>query len=222
MSTHSTFLTPELNDYLARLFSAEDNDLRRLQELAAEAKIPAISIAPEQTSFLQLMISVTGARRVLEIGSLAGYSALTMAKALPQDGQLLACEIDERFADFIEARAREAGLDHIINVCRGPALTTIASFTPEDQFDVVFIDADKPNYVRYLEAVLPHVRLGGVVIGDNCLAWGHVHEAQPDYEPSNVTAIAAFNDRMSTHPALRSTLVPLGDGMTVGVKIREI
>jgi predicted O-methyltransferase YrrM len=218
MSTHSTFLTPELNDYVANMFRAEDAFLRQLLVDADAAGIPPISIAPEQTAFLQVLLRSIGARRVLEIGSLAGYSAIAMARALPPDGSMVCCEINADWADFIRGKAHEAGLGSVITVVTGPALDTIRSLDATEPFDAVFIDADKPNYVRYVDAVLPHLRTGGLIIGDNALAWGEVANAHSTFEPENVAGIRDFNRHMAEHPALQCTLVPLGDGMTIGIK----
>jgi len=224
MSTHSTFLTPDLNDYLVRYFSAEDDFLRQLNTEAEAEGIPPISIAPEQTAFLQVLIKATNARTIVEVGSLAGYSAIAMARALPPDGTLIACEVSPKHCDFIRRKVHEAGLDGVIQVAEGPALHTLPDMISEQSpdgvpfIDVVFIDADKQNYRRYLDMLYPYVRTGGLIIGDNALAWGHVHEGRPDFEPDNVSALRAFNDVMSSHPGLQSTLVPLGDGMVIGLK----
>jgi caffeoyl-CoA O-methyltransferase len=222
MSRTSTFLTEELNAYLAEKFSGEDIFLSELQREAAEAGIPAISIAPEQTSFLQVLLKSINAKRVVEIGSLAGYSAIAMARVLPSDGKLIACEINPEYCKFIRRKSRESFLDHIIEVREGPALATLESLGSLgffDTFDLAFIDADKPNYIRYFEALFPMIRKGGLIVGDNALAWGHVHERQPDFEPNNVAAIRAFNDLIASHSGVLSTLVPLGDGMVIGLKL---
>jgi len=218
MSTHSTFLTPALNDYLTANFSAEDAFLRTLLDQAEERGIPAISIAPEQTAFLQVLLRGIGARRVLEIGSLAGYSAITMARALPADGEMICLELNPDWSDFIRRKAREAGLDNVIDVVTGPAVETLTSGGIEGPFDAIFIDADKVNYSRYFDLALPLLRTGGLIIGDNALAWGEIANADTTFEPQNVKAIRAFNERISTHPGLQSTLVPLGDGMVIGIK----
>jgi predicted O-methyltransferase YrrM len=218
MATNSTFLTPELNDYLTSMFSSEDAFLRTLQVEAEQAGIPAIAIAPEQTSFLQVLLRLMGAASVLEIGSLAGYSAITMARALPPTGSMLCCELQPEWAAFIRRKAHEAGLGHVITVAAGPALDTIRALPDSVMFDAVFIDADKPNYIAYVDAVLPHLRSGGAIIGDNALAWGEVAKEHSTFEPENVGGIRAFNRYMVEHPQLQCTLVPLGDGMTIGIK----
>ena len=223
MSTMSTPLTQELNDYLRSNFSAEDDFLRTLNKEAVAIGIPSISIAPEQTSFLQILLKSINARTVVEVGSLAGYSAIAMARALPSDGELVACELVPEHAAFIRRKAREAGLDSVISVLEGEATTTLPQHhllaDGMQTIDLVFIDADKPNYQRYLDLLYPHVRVGGLIIGDNALAWGQVHMAEPTSETDNVKALAAFNHAMATHSGLQSTLVPLGDGMVIGLKV---
>lgn len=222
MSTRSTFLTDELNDYITERFSSETPALSQLNLEAEAAGIPAISISPEQTSFLQVMLRAIGARNVLEIGSLAGYSAIAMSAALGHDGHVYACEFLPAHAEFIRNKVSQLGLVDRITVLEGAALETVANlFTSKEiVLDAVFIDADKPNYSAYLDLVLPHVRIGGLIIGDNALAWGEVaRSATTTFEPHNVQALDAFNTRMSTHPQLLSTLVPLGDGMVVGIRV---
>ena len=223
MSTMSTPLTQELNDYLRDSFSVEDDFLRTLNREAEEAGIPAISIAPEQTAFLQILLRSINARTVVEVGSLAGYSAIVMARALPADGTLIACEKEPKHADFIRRKVEEAGLSHIVTVLEGAAVDTLAdhALLAEDsqKIDLVFIDADKPNYPRYFDMLYPHVRAGGYIVGDNALAWGQVHMPDPDSEPNNVKALRAFNDLLVSHAGLQSTLVPLGDGMVIGLKV---
>jgi caffeoyl-CoA O-methyltransferase len=225
MSTSSTAVTPEINALLQELFNSEDAFLRTLNEDAAAAGIPAISIAPEQTRFLQVILKAINAEVVLEIGSLAGYSTIAMARALPEHGQLFAFEIEPMHAAFIEKKVAAARFDHIISVEQGAALDNLPNViaTLQEQhntqtpIDAVFIDADKPNYENYLNLVLPAVRRGGLVMGDNALAFGYIASEPPAEEADNVAALRAFNRSMSSHPALLSTLVPLGDGIVIGV-----
>lgn len=223
MSVTSTPLTPELTAYLRSSFSTEDEFLRDLNSQAAASGIPDIHIASEQTACLQLLLRSINARTIVEVGSLAGYSTIVLARAVPPDGIVVACEKDPRHAAFIRTKAAEAGLGSVIEVLQGAALDTLPSHTlltqSEPSIDVVFIDADKPNYQNYYDLLVPHVRVGGFVIGDNALAWGQVHMADPENEPKNVRALRAFNDRMSSDPRFLTTLIPLGDGMVVGLKV---
>lgn len=223
MSTVNTGITASVSEYLEELFSGEDNFLRTLNVEAAAAGIPPISIAPVQTRFLQVLLKGIGARNVLEIGSLAGYSTIAMARALPADGRLFACELNAAHAAFIRKKVAEANLDSIIHVVEGVASDTLQSVfdnlsaLPSPKLDAVFIDADKENYNYYLSAVLPHMRKGGLIIADNALAFGFITSEPPLEEKNNVVAIRAFNTIMSKHKQLLSTLVPLGDGMVIGV-----
>lgn len=223
MSATSTPLTPELTAYLRSQFSVEDEFLRTLNHEAAEAGIPAIHIASEQTAFLQMLLRSIQARTVVEVGSLAGYSTIVIARALAANGCVVACEKDPRHAAFIRRKVHEAGLDNVIDVLEGAALETLpghALLTPGTaNIDVVFIDADKPNYQNYYDLLVPHLRVGGYMIGDNALAWGEVHLPNPDHEPKNVRALRAFNDRMVADPRFITSLVPLGDGMVIGLKV---
>lgn len=216
-----TVISESVANYITRNFSSEDDFLRDLCSQAVERGMPDIAIAPEQTSFLQVMLKAMNARRVLEIGSLAGYSAIAMARALPGDGELIALELNPDYADFIRSKASEAGLSSVITVHSGKAKEFLEGFSPVEKLDFVFIDADKPNYSEYLRLVYPHVRKGGIICGDNCMAWGNIADDLTDFEPRNVHALQAFNRAVIDHPGLQHTFVPLGDGMTLGLKIED-
>ncbi|HYF04314.1 MAG TPA: O-methyltransferase [Patescibacteria group bacterium] len=216
MSTRPTPVTEEISTYLNQYFSAEDDFLKSLKREAAGAKIPEICISPEQGAFLQVFLKAMGARYVLEIGSLAGYSAITMARALPEDGKLIALELRPEYAEFIRRKAAEADLGHKIEVHSGDAKEFLKDFKPEFPFDFVFIDADKRSYVEYLALTLPLVRIGGVIAGDNALAWGEVGRENPSSK--EVREIQEFNKALFSHPQLQVCMVPVGDGMAMGFK----
>lgn len=219
MSTTFTAVTEELAAYIESLFSAEDDFLRNLRQEADRAGMPAIHISGAQGAVLQVLLRAIGATRVLEIGSLGGYSAIIMARALPPTGKVICVEINPQYCRFIEQQARRAGLAHVIEVRCGRALEVLGTFPEGATFDAVFIDADKPNYPRYLEQCYTLVRTGGLIIADNTLAWGHIADTDPDFEPDNVRALQEYNRRVAAHPGLRAALIPSGDGMTVAVKI---
>ncbi|MCU0425385.1 MAG: O-methyltransferase [Candidatus Kapabacteria bacterium] len=210
-------LTEALHSYICETFPAEDEFLCRLKTEADEAGLPPIHIAPEQIAFLQVLMRSVGARRVLEIGTLAGYSAIAIARALPNDGRLLTLERNPLHAEFALRKIREAALEHVIEVRTGSAKELLGEIR-EEPFDAVFIDADKAGYGTYLQKALPLLRLGGLVIGDNTLAWGNIADATT--EDKTVQALRRFNTAMSAHPQLQSCLVPIAEGMTIGVKIR--
>lgn len=212
-----TPLTEDSYQYICDLFPAEDEFLRELNAEAETAGIPAIQISPEQLAFLQVFLRAMNARFVLEIGSLAGYSAIGMARALPEDAKVVCIEIEKRSVDFIHKKAEEAGLSHKIHLVNGNALDVLKDLEPGFLFDFVFIDADKPNYAAYLELSLPLTRKGGVIAGDNALAWGKISDLS-NTEP-DVIGMQNFNRALSEHPQLQGCVVPVGDGMAMGVKL---
>lgn len=219
MSIQHTLLTEPITHYVDSLFSHQNPQLENVLIQAEHAGIPPISIGALQGSFLQTLIRATNTKYIVEIGSLAGYSAFTMAEILPKDGMVHCFEVQKDYAEFIINQAEALKLSHTITVHLGEALKQLSVFSPEYPIDLVFIDADKPNYINYLEAVLPFVKSGGIIIGDNALAWGYVADSEPDFEPENVNGIQSFNRVLSEHPLLYPPcLIPLGDGMAMAVK----
>ena len=211
-----TPLTDPIVDYMIDLFPAEDDLLRDLRRAAIEAEIPEIQISPEQGAFMQVLLKGNAARRVLEIGTLGGYSAIIMARVLPPGGRLVTVERDPFRAEFARLWARRAGLEEVIEVRTGSGIDVLErDLAGAEPFDFVFIDADKPAYVRYLELALPLVRNGGMIAGDNALAWGRIADAGTD--DLDVRGMQAFNRAMADHPSIRSSIVPVGDGMCIGV-----
>jgi predicted O-methyltransferase YrrM len=211
-------LTPEIHEYICTRFPAENEFLRTLNREAEAEGIPPIQIAPEQLAFLQMLLRALSARYVLEIGSLAGYSALGMAQVLPDDGKVIAFEINPKHAEFIQRKAREAQIDHKIQLHVGDAKQLLREFRPNVEVDFVFIDAEKAGYVQYLELAVPLLRKGGIVAGDNTLAWGKIADTTTTDE--TVRALQAFNEAVSRHDQLQSCMIPLAEGMTLGTKIR--
>jgi predicted O-methyltransferase YrrM len=218
MPVKATFLNDKLSQYIEDNFSSEDTFLAQLCEEAAANNIPDICIGGAQGAFLQVFLRSMNARYVLEIGSLAGYSAITMARALPDDGKVVCLELSAKFCDFIRRKADEAGVLHKIEVHQGNAVTFLQTYKPDFSFDFVFIDADKPKYSKYLELSMPLLRSGGVIAGDNALAWGYVADENPTFEPLNVRGIQQFNTSVAEHPDLLSCMIPVGDGMVMGLK----
>ncbi len=213
--SRSTPVTPELIAYIGRYFSAEDEFLEALRREALAAGFPEIWIAPEQGAFLQVLLRAMQARFVLEIGTLAGYSAIMMARALPEDGHLITLERDPERAAFARRAIERAGLQRKITVHCADARQWLRDFHPPMPLDFVFIDADKPSYGFYLDLCLPLLRIGGIMCADNALAWGDIASESSD---PDVQALQDFNRRMATHPQLQCCLVPLGDGMLLGLR----
>lgn len=219
MSQYPTFLNEKLADYLLENFSSEDSFLRRLREESQRLGYPQICISGEQGAFLQFLLTVMEARYVLEIGSLAGYSAITMAKALPKDGKLVCLEKNEEYASFIRTKAEEGDYEKIIEVITGGARVILESYKPTFKFDFVFIDADKESYLDYLNLCLPLVRKGGVIAADNALAFGFVADDTPLEDVDEVLAIQEFNKAFKNDFRFITAIAPVGDGLIMGVKL---
>jgi len=172
--------------------------------------------SPEQGQFLALLVRLCGARRVIEVGTFTGYSALCMAAALPDDGQLICCDIIGDYNATARRYWQEAGLDERIELRLAPALQTLAQIEQQGQggsFDLIFIDADKANYPAYLESALRLLRSGGLAVFDNTLWSGRVLEHQP--ESADTRAIQALNLALKDDPRVDLSLLPLGDGLTL-------
>jgi predicted O-methyltransferase YrrM len=185
-----------------------------LAELAAETRetlpSPQMLTGTVEGRFLELLVYASGARRVLELGTYSGYSALSMAAGLPPDGRIDTCEVDERHASVAARYIERSPYADRITVHLGPALETIERL--EGQFDFVFIDADKPNYVNYYEAVLPRMSVRGFIAADNTLWSGRVLEADGD---ESTRAIKAFNEHVRSDPRVVCVLLTVRDGVTL-------
>jgi predicted O-methyltransferase YrrM len=215
VSQESNVLGPEHIRYIAAHTRGRDEFLTELQKEAAAAGIPQIAIAPEQASFMQILLRSVRAKHVVEVGTLAGYSAITMARALPEDGRVDTIEVNPEHADFAEAWIAKSDVAGRVHVHRGSGLDVLPKL-PDASADAAFLDADKINYPRYLEQCLRIVRPGGLILADNAMAFGRLLDAN-EGGPS-VEAIRKFNDVMAAHPALHGVIVPLGDGVWVAVR----
>ncbi|MEO7888460.1 MAG: O-methyltransferase [Vicinamibacterales bacterium] len=213
-----TPLNDDIVDYMVELFPVEDPLLRELRDDAIAAEIPEIQISPEQGAFMQVFLRATGARNVVEVGTLGGYSAIIMGRAMPEDGHVVTIERDPLRAEFARDQIRKAGLEKKITVMTGSGIDVLErELAGTGPYDFAFLDADKPGYVRYLELVYPLMRKGGVIAGDNALAWGNIADATT--EDPDVQGMQAFNRAMAEHPGIQASLVPVGDGMCIGVVI---
>ena len=160
---------------------------------------------------LETLVWATRPRLVLELGTYSGYSALSMAAALPDDGRIVTCEVSEEHADFAQRHVDAAGLSDRISIRRGPALETIASL--DGPFDLVFVDADKGGYLDYYEAVVPKLAPRGLIVADNTLWSGRV--ADPAEDDESTVALREFNDRVRDDPRTVSVMLTVRDGITL-------
>lgn len=191
----------------------------KLREETAQLAQSNMQISAEQGQFLQVLLRSIKAHKVIEIGTFTGYSALTMALALPKDALLIACDVSEEWTAVGRPYWAEAGVDDIIDLRLAPALETLGALEVEWQkgtFDFVFIDADKVNYSAYYEAALRLLRPGGIVAIDNVLWSGSV--ADPDVSDPDTDAIRALNDLVRDDERVDVSMIPIGDGLTLAHK----
>ncbi len=215
MTDTSTLVTAEHFRYVAEHTRREDPFLADLKRAARAAGIPDIWIAPEQASLIQILLELARAREVVEVGTLAGVSAITMARALPADGRVRTIEIDPARADFAERWIARSDVAGKVEVHRGAGAEVLPRFAAGSA-DAALLDADKKSYPLYLEQCLRILRPGGLVMADNAFAFGQLLD--PAFTDREVPAIRAFNDLMARTAGLHSVIVPLGDGLWVGVK----
>lgn len=207
-------MSDRVGDYISGLFAPEDELLVSLREDADRTGLPPISVSPDEGRLLQVLLTSIGARRVLEVGTLGGYSAIWMARALPAEGRLLSIEVEPKHAEFARRYVDRAGLGGKIEVRVGRALDVLPSLDGE-RFDAMFIDADKEPMPNYFEWAVRLVRPGGLVIADNTLWGGKVYEESERDEKT--AAVREFNRRMANDPRVLSILVPTHDGVAIGV-----
>ena len=201
-------------DYISSLFAREDELLISLRDDADRSGLPPISISPDEGRLLQVLLRAIRAERVLEVGTLGGYSAIWMARALPENGELLSIELDPDHAAFAARYIGRAGLDSRVRVRVGRALEVLPSLDGE-MFDAVFLDADKEPLPTYLDWALRLVRPGGLIMADNALWGGKVIDPAVDDEQTR--AVREFNRRFATEPRITGIVVPTHDGVAVGI-----
>ena len=203
----------QVAEYVRALFAPEDDLLRELRVEAEQRGLPQIQISPEEGRLLQVLLTAARAGRVLEIGTLAGYSAIWMARALPQGGRLVTIEIEPAHAELAREFVTRAGLADVVDVRTGDARVLLEELDDKEPFDACFIDADKSGYPVYLQHALRLVRSGGLILGDNALWSGRVLR---EPESDETRAMQAFNQRLA-QPDLLGTIVPVRDGLAVAV-----
>ncbi len=216
MTNRTLNLDDALYQYLLDVSLRESPLLKRLREETAQLPTARWQIAPEQGQFMALLVQISGARKILEIGTFTGYSALCMAQTMPADGRLICCDLPGEYNSIAERYWRDAGVAERIDLRLAPALETLSALERGGQsgsFDLIFIDADKANYRVYLEHALVLVRQGGLILFDNVLWSGRVLEQSP--ESADTRAIQALNRGLLRDSRIDLSLLPLGDGLTL-------
>ncbi|MEM7734832.1 MAG: O-methyltransferase [Deinococcota bacterium] len=202
-----------VDTYFCDRLSPEDDALQHALQTSEAAGLPAYNVAPNQGKLLQMLVELQGARRVLELGTLGGYSTIWLARGLPEDGELVTIEASPDFAEVATSNLNYAGLSDKVEVRVGQGKDVLAELIHEEQapFDVIFIDADKPNNPVYLELSLKLARPGSLIIADNVVRDGAVADATSD-DPK-VIGVRTFTDRVAANPRLSATAL-----QTVGSK----
>jgi caffeoyl-CoA O-methyltransferase len=215
-------LLARIDDYIEERFAPQDEALEAALREARRAGLPQIQVSPNEAKLLQLLAEMVGARRILEVGTLGGYSAIHFGRALPEDGTLISLEIDERHAEVARKNVERAGLSSKVEIQVGDARELLARITEnaEGPFDVVFIDADKGGYPEYLEWALKLTRHGSLILGDNTIRGGSILDPRDD----SARATSEFNERIAGDPRLSAILLPILreriDGLTIA-RVRE-
>ena len=218
MSTGILNYTTSLRDYLWEKGIEEHPALKELRLETAKLPQSMMQICPEQGALMANLIRLMSAKRTIEVGTFTGYSALAVALALPEDGQIIACDISEEWTNLGKKKWEQAGVAHKISLRLAPAVDTLDALLADGQegsFDFAFIDADKANYPAYYEKCLKLVRKGGVIAIDNVLWGGSVIDSERNDEDTK--AIRKLNEFIANDNRVSVSMVPIGDGLTLAV-----
>ncbi len=214
-----TPVTEPLHEYLLAHRTPDDSLLEelRVETRRALGDRSVMQISAEEGTFLGLLVAAIGAKRVVEVGTFTGYSALCMARALPAGGKLLCCDVSEEFTAVARRFWQKAGVAERIELRLGPALDTLRSLPKSEPIDFAFIDADKENYQAYYEEILLRLRPGGLIAIDNVFWNGQV--IRLDDQSANTVAIRALNEHVAADRRVQSVMLGLSDGLTLARKL---
>ncbi|MEJ2011788.1 MAG: O-methyltransferase [Anaerolineales bacterium] len=208
-----------LEKYSRELFAQEDAILQTIRRRIAENGLPQITVKPEEGRFLQFITSLGGVRKALEIGTLGGYSGTWIARGLASGGMLITLEREQERAELAREHFKLAGVADRVSVRVGDAHQLLESLAPEGPFDLIFIDAEKEGYLRYLDWALVNIAPGGLVAGHNAFSHGDVVDSDIQTERAHV--LRQFNQRLAQDQRLVSLIYPAGDGLAVGYLKKE-
>lgn len=205
----------QINSYIDSVFTNQDAVLEEILTSIKENGMRSISVSPSSGKLLTMLVSISGAKNVLEIGALGGYSGICLARGFGNEGILTSLELEESYAELAYRNLTKAGFGHQVSYMTGPALQSLEKLVTENErFDFFFIDADKENYENYLNDCIKLAESGALIVTDNVLAGGSV--ADQELKPKRYTEfMKKFNETVANHPQLESLLIPIGDGMTV-------
>ena len=213
---------PELAHYAYDVFRPEDETLLQARRSAESRGLPTISLDPFEARHLEIFVRMMNAKKAVEIGTLGGYSGIAIARGMGFGGKLHTFDLHPHHAEVARQAFERANLVASVVVHAGPALENLPRIAHEAPFDLVFIEADKANYPRYLSWATDHLRVGGAIIADNTFAYGKIHRAYAldGSDLKEVNALREFNHIVATSGRFRSTILPTEQGMTVAIKLQ--
>ena len=220
MSSRTIRMNDAIDAYLRRVSLRETDVQRRLRKETAALEYAGMQICPEQGQLMRMLAGLIGARRAIEVGVFTGYSALSVALALPEDGELIACDVNEEWTAIARRYWSEAGVASKIRLELAPAVQTLDALIRDGrsgEFDIAFIDADKTSYDLYYERCLELLRRGGLVLVDNVLWSGKVADESDRSE--DTVALRAFNAKLRDDSRIELCMLPVGDGLTLARKL---
>ena len=220
MTRKTLTITDQIYDYLLSVSLNETDIQRSLREETAKHKMAMMQVSPDQGQLMALLVQLINAKKIIEIGVFTGYSSLSMAMAMSEDGQITACDINKEYTDIARRYWEKAGVSKKINLVLAPAIQTLEKLIAQGEkntFDFAFIDADKPEYPDYYERVLKLLRTGGLIVIDNVLWYGK--PANPAETDKDTRAIREFNQKLFDDKRIRLSMLTIADGVTLALKL---
>lgn len=210
-----------MNQYIENVFTNQDDVLMEVLRSIEDNGMPSKSVSPTSGKLLTMLVSISGAKNVLEIGALGGYSGICLARGFGKEGNLTSLELEEQHAKLAHENLKKAGFAEQVFYLTGPALESLENLVEtKTRYDFFFIDADKVNYINYLNYCIKLAEPGAIIVSDNVLAGGSVISSDVKQKRYTET-MKEFNHFVASHPQLESLLIPLGDGLTVS-KVKTV
>lgn len=213
---------PKIADYVHQIFRPEESALKEIRSRAKAAGLPDIHVGEMDGLHLEVLTRAFGARKAVEIGTLAGYSGVRIAQGMGSSGKLYTFEYEPLHAEVARETFRKAGVSEQVELRVGPAIEKLREIESHGPFDLVFIDADKVSYPQYLAWAADHLKIGGVVLGDNTFAWGMIADDRfkNAEDKAAAKALQRFNRDAAQSGRFRATILPTGEGLTIAVKLK--